>query len=299
MIIDTVALTKGIRAEFNKALVTGPGGRYDNAFTRAPSTAASETYGWIGQVPTLREWIGEKKVKSLEDHSYTITNKDFEGTIGVDRNEIEDDQVGIIKPRIQDLALRAKAFPSRLVSDLVAGGTTYLAYDGSAFFADRTAPNDNLLAGTGATTEALLLADLATARAAMMMFTDDVGEVMEIEGDTIICPPALEVLFARLVTSQKFTGGTTTVAEQNFWSGQIKNLIVDPRLSDENDWYLAALQYPLKPFIYQDRKKPKLIALDKEDSVENFMRKKLLYSVEMRGNAGYGYFQMCVKTVNG
>ena len=297
MIIDTIALTKGIRAEFNKALVTGPGGRYDNAFTRAPSTAASETYGWIGQVPTLREWVGEKKVKGLQDHSYTITNKDFEGTIGVDRNEIEDDQVGIIKPRIQDLALRAKQFPSRLVSDLVINGATYLAYDGSAFFADRTAPNDNLLAGAGVT-EAHLYTGLTAARAAMMVFTDDEGEVMEIEGDTIICPPALEVLFMKIANSQAYVGGSATVAEKNIWQSIIKNVIVDPRLSDADDWYLAAMQYPLKPFIYQERKKAHIVSMDKDTDVNVFMRKKLMYSVEMRGNAGYGFFQMCVKTVN-
>ena len=296
MIIDTIALTKGIRAEFNKSLITGPGARYDGNFTRVPSTGKSETYGWIGQVPTLREWLGEKHLKSLEDHEYTITNKKWEATLEVDEDEIEDDQIGIIKPRIQDLALRARQFPSRLVSDLVINGTTGLAYDGSAFFADRST-NDNLLAGSGVT-EANLLTDLATARGTMMKFVDDEGEVMEIEGDTIICPPELEVTFKRIANSMSFVGGSAQTPEKNIWQSILKNVIVDPRLSDANDWYFAAMSYPLKPFIYQDRKKPRLTALDKPDSEIRFMRGKFVYSAEMRGNAGYGYYQMCVKFVN-
>jgi phage major head subunit gpT-like protein len=54
----------------------------------------------------------------------------------------------------------------------------------------------------------------------------------------------------------------------------------------------------LKPFIYKNRKSPRLVAMDKDTDEQVFMRKKLLYSVEMRCNAGYGYYEMAVKVVN-
>ena len=296
MIIDTVALERGIRTEFNKAYHTAPAPPLDAIFLRVPSTGASEKYGWMGDVPTLREWLGDKHVKAASDHEYTLANKDWESTIGVDRNEIEDDQMGMIKPRIQMLSIRAKAYPARLVSDLVINGTTNLAYDGSAFFADRTAPNDNLLAGSGVT-DANLLTDLAAARAAMMRFHDDNGEDLGIVPDTILCPPELEPQFQKLIASTThITASAQGIA--NVWAGSIKRVFVDSRLSDANDWYVLMTDWPLKPFIYQERKKPMLVAMDKNTDTEVFMRKRLLYSVEMRGVGGYGFYQQAVKIVN-
>ncbi|UCB45484.1 MAG: Mu-like prophage major head subunit gpT family protein [Spirochaetota bacterium] len=54
----------------------------------------------------------------------------------------------------------------------------------------------------------------------------------------------------------------------------------------------------MKPLIYRSRKAPQFVALDKPTDESVFMRKKIHYSVEMRGNAGYGYYEMAVKVVN-
>lgn len=54
----------------------------------------------------MREWIGDKVVKSLAAFNYTIRNKDWEATVEVDRNDIEDDQ-------IMGYALQAKEPDSR------------------------------------------------------------------------------------------------------------------------------------------------------------------------------------------
>lgn len=284
------------KTEFNKAYSEAAEDRYAKAYTKITSTQDSELYEWLGSVPLITEWLGGKKVKTPQNYDYTIRNKDFEGTIGVDRNAIEDDNVGIIQPRIKDLAVRAKNFPGRLISDLIVNGTTNNAYDGNAFFSNR-ATNDNLLAGTG-TSDAQVLADLATARKTMLQFVDEEGEPLEFEGDTIVCPADMEVQFKKLVQSTTFaTANASGVA--NVWGGVIKNVIVDPRLSDTNDWYLLATQYPLRPFIYQERKPAKLVSLTNAEASETvFMYRKLLYSVELRGNAGYGFYQMAIKVVN-
>jgi len=84
----------------------------------------------------------------------------------------------------------------------------------------------------------------------------------------------------------------------NAWNDILVGVIVDPNLTDATDWYLFAAKELMKPLIYQSRKGPQLVALDKPTDESVFMRKKLLYSVEMRGNAGYGYYEMGVKTVN-
>ena len=296
MIIDTVALERGIRTEFNKAFHAAQPPALEPCYTTVPSSGADEKYGWLGDMPQMREWLGDKHIKAALDHEYTITNKDFESTISVDRNEIEDDRMGIIKPRVQTLAARAKNYPAKLVGDLIINGTTGLAYDGSAFFADRTAPNDNLLAGAGVT-DANLLTGLAAARTAMMRFHDDSGEDLQMVPDTIICPPELEPQFQKLIKSVTHITATAS-GVANVWAGSIKRVIALSALSDANDWYVLQCDWPLKPFIFQNRKPPKFVSLDRDTDMEVFMRKRLLYSVEMRCNAGYGFYQQAIKTVN-
>jgi phage major head subunit gpT-like protein len=295
MIVDTVALTKALKVIFNQAYKQGKPPSYEAIMERVTSNSDSETYGWLDANPDMREWVGEKRVKSIGDQSYTIENKDFEATIGVDRNELEDDQSGIIKKRIQMLADRAKRYPDKLLSNLVINGITGLAYDSAAYFANR-ATNDNLLAGSGVT-EANLLTDLATARQTMMEFQDSEGLPLGFIGDVVVCPAELEVLFL------KIAGSTSAPDESisgvaNPWKNIIKAVIVDPNLTDDTDWYLFASSEAIKPLIFQSRKAPRLVALDKDTDEQVFMRKKLIYSVEMRCNAGYGYYEMAVKIVN-
>jgi phage major head subunit gpT-like protein len=296
MIIDTVALEKGLKTIYNQAYQMARPPNYAPATTVAPSTSDREKYGWLGALPVMREWIGEKKVKAIADYDYTIINKDWEATIEIDRNELEDDQYDMIRPRIEWMAAGARVFPDRLISDLVINGTSNLAYDGQAFFADRTAPNDNLLAGTG-TTDAQVEADLKAARAAMMKFVDDAGEQMGLIMDTIVCPAALEVTFMKFMAST--TPPTAAAAGVvNPWQNWLKALIVDYRLTDANDWYGLACGYPLKPFVYQKRREAYMVSLNQPTSETLFWKRKIPVSVEARGNAGYGFFQMAVKTVN-
>lgn len=296
MIVDTVLLTKGLRAEFNRSYITGGAPKYEPLISRINSASQSEQYGWLGDVPQMREWIGEKSAKFVNDYTYTIMNKKWESTVAVDEDELADDQIGAILPRVRMLADRARNYPNILVSDLVINGITNLAYDGAAYFADRVV-NDNLLAGSGVT-EANILTDLAAARAAMMSFVDDAGVPIEIEANVVVCPPALEITFRRLADSMAFVGGAAQTPEKNLWSGIIQTVIADARLSDANDWYMFASNQPLKPFIYQNRKSPQFVAMDKMDSEHRFLNGKLLYSAEMRGNAGYGFYQFGVKIVN-
>lgn len=296
MIIDTVALEKGLKTTFNKAYNEAKQPDLMAITTKVPSTSASEKFGWLGDMPQLREWFGDRQIKEAADHEYTITNRDFEGTVGVDRNEIMDDQMGIIKPRIQTLAVRAKEHPNVLLSGLIVNGTTLLAYDGSAFFANRTAPNDNLLGGTG-TTDAQILTDMGTVRAAMMRFEDDNGEPIGMVFDTIVCPPELLDAFGRIMSSATHIAATASGVE-NQWKSVVKRVIVNWRLSDVDDWYAFAADRPLKPLIYQERKAPEFVSINKSTDPEMFMRKRALFGVDYRGNAGYGFFQQAVKVVN-
>ena len=102
--------------------------------TTIPSTGAEEHYAWLGTMPRFREWIGDRQLNSLKTHDFTIKNKDFEMTLEVDRNHIEDDKVGIYTPMLKEAGMEAKTHPDELVFGLLAAGFNSLCYDGQYFF---------------------------------------------------------------------------------------------------------------------------------------------------------------------
>lgn len=297
MIFNTKLLEAGLNARFDEQYRTMQERPHlaaiSSLFTEVPSNKSQEDYGWLGDVPSLREWIGDKSVAALNDYKYTIRNRDFYAGFAIDRNELEDEQISAIMPRVDMLSMRASQFPADLILELITNGETGLAYDGAAFFSNRTAPNDNLLAGTG-TTLAQIKADIQTARANMMRFESDQGKAMGLMLDTLLVPPELEATFLEAVgTPNLITTGQG--AQINPIANWISRVITVPELTDSTDWYGFATGFPLRPFVFQTRKNP-IPVLDDTQEKRN---RKLEYTVEMRGNAGYGFWQMAVKVVNG
>lgn len=102
--------------------------------TLVPSTTAQEEYGWLGAFPGMREWIGERQIKGISQHGYTVKNRPFEATVGVQRDKIEDDNVGIYAPMMQELGRSAAEHPDTLVYGLLKDGFSTNCYDGQFFF---------------------------------------------------------------------------------------------------------------------------------------------------------------------
>lgn len=58
-------------------------------------------------------------------------------------------------------------------------------------------------------------------------------------------------------------------------------------------WYLLDTTKPLKPLIFQSRKKPEFTSRDDpNDSDHVFMRNEYLFGTDARGNAGFSYWQL-------
>ena len=127
----------------------------------------------------------------------------------------------------------------------------------------------------------------------MMKFQSDTGEVLGLLMDTIVVPPELEYVMRQCVTATN-DPALTGNANSNPINSWIKNIIVLPNATDATDWYGLSTTYPLKPFIFQNRKDPTPV-LD-EGTVKS--NRHLGYSAEMRCNAGYALPQLAVKVVN-
>ena len=127
------ALFTAFKAEFQNAQAATPTD-WARIATSVPSSSASNTYGWLGQFPTFREWIGERVLKNMAAHSYSITNKKYESSVGVPRDSIEDDEIGVFKPLFSEMGRASTAHPDELVFGLLKAGLTTLCYDGQFYF---------------------------------------------------------------------------------------------------------------------------------------------------------------------
>ncbi len=102
--------------------------------TTVSSTTKTEEYGWIGKVPNVREWVGDRMVQNISDSSYLIKNKPYELTIGVDRDDIEDDNLGIYGPLFSEMGLATISHKDQLVYGLLNNGFTAACFDAQPYF---------------------------------------------------------------------------------------------------------------------------------------------------------------------
>ena len=226
--IITAAVLDAIRTGFQKKFADAfaaarAASFYQEVATTVPSTAASETYGWLGDFPDMREWIGDRVIKDMKEQGYTIANKEWESTVGVLRPHIEDDNLGVYAPMVETMGQSAGNHPDRLIAALIKGGGAATCYDGQYFF-DTDHP---------------------------------------------------------VYANHDGTGAATSVSNINSAGG------ANPY------WYLLDCSKPLRPFIFQERKKPELESkTDPSSSDTVFMSNKFVYGAYARHNVGYGFWQM-------
>lgn len=130
---NLTALFTGFKTIFN-SVFTGVKPMWDRVAMKVPSTARQETYAWLKMLPRFREWVGDRVVQNLGSSDFTIKNKSFENTIGVDRDDIDDDTMGVYRPLVEMLAHQAATHPDTLVFKLLNDGFATKCYDGQYFF---------------------------------------------------------------------------------------------------------------------------------------------------------------------
>jgi len=286
------ALRTSFKAIFQKAFESAQP-IYPKIATEVPSSAKSNTYGWMAKIPRLREWVGERVIHNLTEHSYTIENRDFELTIGVDRNDIEDDNLGVYTPLIQSMGMQAKLWPDDLVLEVLKKGKTETGYDGQYFFdTDHPVDLNDPVKGTQSNlflTTPLTAANYAAVRAAMMAYKGEDGRPLRVNPNLLVVPPQLEG-DARQILNAEQISGTTNVYRNT------AELLVVPELADEPTvWYLMDTSKPIKPFIFQLRRRPEFQQFTRADDEHVFKHREFLYGVDARGNAGYALWFLAAR----
>lgn len=158
MAVINAAVLAALRTSVRREFQTAYDGMRATTFWKdlamlAPSSSTSNTYDWLGDFPDLREWIGDRVIKDMKENAYQIANKLFEGTVGIPRVNIEDDNVGTLGGRIRSMGESAARHPDKIIAALLQAGHTSLCYDGQYFF-DVDHPIAANHDGTGAVTAA-------------------------------------------------------------------------------------------------------------------------------------------------
>jgi phage major head subunit gpT-like protein len=137
MIINQANMTNmyvALNTIFNAAFEGSPS-FYEQIAMVVPSNSRVNDYKFMLQFPMLQEWIGDRQIRSLAASNFQIVNRDYEATVEVDRNDIEDDQLGVYNPIAAELGRAAKQHPDFLMAKLLSEAFVTACYDGKAFFA--------------------------------------------------------------------------------------------------------------------------------------------------------------------
>ena len=258
---------------------------------RIESMSSRNEYKWLSKFPRMREWIGEKTIKQFEGFAYTIINRDWEATVEVDRNDIQDDMLNIYAPQAQMAGYSAKRFPDEIVFSLVNNGFVNLCYDGKAFFATDHPVGKNNVSNMGTKalagdTLANAKASFGAARTALLKQTDEDGRPLGVMPNVLLVPSALYDTAMALMTAERLEDGKV-----NIYKGAAE-VLHSPWLTSDTAWFLLDTKLPVKPFIYQERTKPDFVQQTDMDSDAVFLRKQYRFGVECRANGGYGFWQM-------
>lgn len=274
----------GFSSLFNRAFQETPV-QYERVAMIVPSATRETTYGWLGQMPNMREWIGDRVIQNLMAHSYTIKNKDFELTIKVPANDIADDQLGVFSPMISEMGLVAKTHPDELVFNLLGHGFTNNCYDDMPFFSDSHPLNQGKKQSNKGNKK-LSAASYAAARSQMMTLKGENNRALKVVPDLLVVSPqneakAREILFADTIA------GTTNINKDTC------DLLVVPELADyPEQWYLLCTKRYIKPLVFQEREKPAFVSKNKDTDDNVFFQNEYLYGTKARYNAGYGLWQL-------
>ncbi len=272
---------------------------------RSVATVASlagndrQTYHWFGTPPSFVDVDhDEVPFDGLNKFSLTIVDKLFKSGLQIDRRALEDDKLGLLTPRIQQMAMAAEHFiGDRVLSQL---NDNPNAYDGTALFADTRTIGDSAnidnnttsAAASGtAPTVAELQAAIGTVRGQMAAFQDDRGRVRNQTPDTIIYPSIHEQTLFQALSGASTPGSValvTPAGNGNLTTMNGYQLLRNPSSDNSAEWFFAHTKDVVSPLIMQERLRPTLESQTSAMSDSAIEEDAFRYTVRMRMEVGVG-----------
>lgn len=306
VVIDTGLTSKAIIGRFYRRLEEfAQAAWWTRLAMRFGSSQESETYKWLGMVPSVREWVGGRQIRPLRSQGLTIVNKVWEATIRVDADEQRRDKTGQIMVRVNELARRVAEHPNKLLTDLVSSGASTNGYDGAAYFSTTHSEGDsgtqsNSISydvGTiSAPTAGEMYEAIIKAIAQIMAVKDDQGEPMSDAAREFMVMVPLQFLSPTLLalSSRTIDQNDNPLAAGSPFR---VNWVANPRLSWSDKFAVFRTDGEARPFIFQEEQPVQVQALAEGSELE-INENQHQYGVKAIHAAGYGFWQdACLVTL--
>lgn len=264
MSLDTAKATAqltSITAKFDTGMLAATP-FYPEVCTIFPSKVKTEDYAWLGNMPGVREWIGERQFQELRAARYLLANKLWETSVAIDREDIEDDRVGLYGPILEGVGREAAQHPDELFFNALVNGGANVCYDGQYFFDTDHAWGDsgtqsNDISSSASTPAAPTATEWKTAftkaLTSMAAFKNDQGKLLN--------RPTFGTESGLLAVIPMNMWQAAVDATQSTMISNSSNLLVSPvrivaspYLTTTTKFYLFKTDGVLKPMVFQARR---------------------------------------------
>lgn len=225
-------------------------------FNVQTSEKAEEHYLGAGGMGDWEEYDGVIKYDDFDKlYKTTLTHKEFVKGFTIERKLVDDDLYGFITPKPQQLALSAmrtrevhaaSVFNNAFTAGYVGGDAAVLC--AASHPVSPTHASDTI--GNAGSTVLSYDAVIAT-RKLMRKFTDDRGNLVPMNPDTVLYPAALADTAETIQKSTEKPG--TADNDANVASGLVKNWVQWDYLTDDNNWFMIDSQLAGMYLLWLDR----------------------------------------------
>lgn len=215
----------------------------------------------LGAAPMPVNSKAGRTVQDFIEKTKALTTEEWDITVWISRNAIEDDQTGSLERKVRSAGDNFRKHMNKRTFQVLNSGdtSTYgLCYDGSEFF-DNDHVDDGAHYQTNQDNEyalALTIDNFETVKVAADLFVDDQGQYVQNIFDLLVVPPAYERVAAQIAGNRE--AYDTANREMNPYAGRV-DYIVSPDL-DSTAWFLVASNEQIKPLIIAMREQPGLLS---------------------------------------
>ena len=258
--------------------------------------------------PGMKEFLGERVFQELRSMNYSVKNKTWEQSVGLDMEVVDDDRHGLYVPTAQRMSQKAARNPDKLMVNLVVAGESQLCYDGQFFYDTDHSEGDSGVQSNKLTFNAVDTAAVTVAEftAAFHQSFKQLFSFKTDQGDTWIDPEAVgfeenNLLILVPMSLWEIADKAMTIVRESGGGDHhvLRRARVVPVIRMGTAFGGSDVKFDLiyngdmiRPFVFQDRKA--LIAQAKgANDIEDKFIKLMTYA---RYNVGYGLWQFAVRT---
>jgi phage major head subunit gpT-like protein len=262
--------------------------------TVVPSMGSDEKYAWLGALPRVKEWIGDRQFDSMRAADYILPNIHWESSLEVPRTDVDDDRMGTFRPTITQLGTEAAHHPDELLGAAINTGEANACFDGQNFFDTDHLWGDsgvqsNLLTGTkaGATpTVEEFRTEFTNAFIAMMGYKRDngtpffrptVGRMQD-----LVCAVPLQLWDVATKAFEQTIALESTAGTSNVLLAR-PQVVCMQYMTDPLKFDLYHVGQQMKPYVFQARQPLRTSVKGPEDIEFKYFK----VMTEARYNVGY------------